>query len=233
MNRRGRCTREPDALLSDNERYASERLGIYAPFALTADLRGLSARQKRMLPLLIEAADVMDGLFWRQGYGDREQLLAGIEHEPTRRFVALNYGPWDRLAGDRPFVDGVAAKPPGANFYPADMTVAEFEAAELPGKADLYTLLRRGLNGELEVVPFSAAYAAELTQAAALLEQAAELAEDSGFAGYLRLRARALRTDDYQASDLAWMDMKRQRHRRGDRRHRDLRGPAVRLQGRL
>ncbi len=191
-----------------NEQYAAQRLKIYAPVTLGADLRGLSAAQKQMLLILMAAADVMDTLFWQQAYGERHALLAAIDHEPTRRFVAINYGPWDRLAADRPFVDGVAAKPRGANFYPADMTIAEFENAELPGKADLYTLLRRKSDGGLAVVPFSTAYAPELEQAARLLEQAADLAGDAGFRNYLRLRAAALRTDDYQPSDLAWMDMK-------------------------
>ena len=196
------------ALSSEREQYAAQRVAIYAPFTLTADLRGLTGQQKKMLPLLIEAADIMDALFWRQAYGDRDALLAGIEHGPTRRFVALNYGPWDRLAGDRPFVDGVADKPKGAAFYPADMTAAEFDAADLPDKTSLYTLLRRDTAGALMTVRFSEAYAAELDQAAALLEQAAALAEDPGFERYLTLRAAALRSDDYQPSDLAWLDMK-------------------------
>ena len=110
------------------------RIAEYASFELTADLSSLSAEQKQMLGLLIEAAKIMDGLFWRQAYGDDHQTWrAGLTDPDLERFVELNYGPWDRLGGNEPFVPGVGAKPPGAAFYPADMTKEEFDNAELPG----------------------------------------------------------------------------------------------------
>jgi hypothetical protein len=188
---------------------AAPRPDIYAEFPLAADLSGLSDDQRSMLVLLIEAAQIMDDLFWRQAYGDDYQSwLASIGVDEVRRFAEMNYGPWDRLAADAPFMPGVGEKPLGAQFYPADMSKAEFEAADLPGKTGLYSLIRRDEAGELTVVPYHVEYADELNQAAELLRQASELAEDEGFANYLRLRADALVTDDYQASDFAWMDMK-------------------------
>jgi len=188
---------------------AAPRPDIYAEFPLVADLSGLSDDQRSMLVLLIEAAQIMDDLFWRQAYGDNYQSwLASIGVDEVRRFAEMNYGPWDRLAADAPFMPGVGEKPLGAQFYPADMSKAEFEAADLPGKTGLYSLIRRDEAGELTVVPYHVEYADELNQAAELLRQASELAEDEGFANYLRLRADALVTDDYQASDFAWMDMK-------------------------
>jgi hypothetical protein len=151
----------------------------------------------------------MDDLFWRQAYGDDYQdWLASIGVDDARRFAELNYGPWDRLNDEAPFMEGVGEKPLGARFYPEDMTKEEFEAAELPGKDGLYTFVRRDENGELYVEPFHVAFARELEAAAALLRQAADLAEHEGFANYLRLRADALVTDDYQESDFAWMDVK-------------------------
>src|SRR5690606_38389533 len=137
-----------------------------------------------------------------------EAWLESLSDPAVRRFAELNYGPWDRLADDAPFVPGFGPKPPGANFYPADMTRAEFEAAEVPGKTSLYTLLRRNDAGALVAVPYHEAYAAELEHAAGLLREAADLAEHEGFANYLRLRADALVTDEYRPSDLAWMDVK-------------------------
>ncbi len=182
---------------------------IYAEFALTSDLSHLSDRQRQMIGVLIEASKIMDDLFWRQAWADDyETRLAAIDDEQARLFAELNYGPWDRLANDAPFVKGVGPKPLGANFYPADISREEFEAAYLPGKKGLYSLLRRDTAGELVLVPYHVAYKDELQQAAELLRQAADLAEDPQFATYLKLRAAGLISDDFQTSDLFWMDVK-------------------------
>jgi hypothetical protein len=187
---------------------ASARYGIYATVPLVADLSHLSENQKKMVRLLIEAAEIMDQLFWLQAYGEPDALLASIEDPAQRRFAEINYGPWDRLAGDAPFVDGAGEKPLGARFYPEDMSRAEFEAWEQPGKKGQYSVVRRDAAGKLELVPYHTIFTSQLNAAAALLREAADLAEDPGFEGYLRLRADAISSDDYQPSDMAWMDMK-------------------------
>jgi hypothetical protein len=188
---------------------AAPRPEIYADFALTADLSHLSDSQREMIGVLIEASEIMDDLYWRQAYGDDyEEWLAAIGIDEARRFAELNYGPWDRLADEAPFIDGVGAKPLGANFYPANMSKEEFDAAYLPGKKGLYSLIRRDATGELILVPYHVAYAEELGRAAELLREAAGLAEDQSFATYLKLRAAALISDDFQISDLYWMDVK-------------------------
>jgi len=185
------------------------RPDVYAELPLVSNLSHLNDDQKKMVVLLIEAAQIMDDLFWRQAFGDGyQEWLASIGVDDVRRFAELNYGPWDRLNDDAPFMPGFGAKPLGAQFYPADMTREEFEAADLPGKNSLYTFLRRNEAGELIVVPYHVEFADELSRAAALLRQAADLAADEEFADYLRIRADALVTDDYQASDFAWMDVK-------------------------
>ncbi|NCF63137.1 MAG: Zn-dependent hydrolase [Gammaproteobacteria bacterium] len=187
---------------------APSRFDIYATVRLTADLGHLSDRQRQMIPLLIEASEIMDELYWLQAYGDKQPLLDSIEDPAMRRFADINYGPWDRLAADQPFVEGAGPKPLGAQFYPPDMSKEEFEAWDQEGKDGLYTLIKRNENGGLELLPYSQAYAPQLQKAAALLQDAAELAEDEEFANYLRMRATAIVTDDFQASDMAWMDMK-------------------------
>ena len=189
------------------------RPGIYAEVELTTNLAVLSAKEREMLGLFIDAAAEMDGIFWQQTFpGDRASLEAATAGDPTvSRYVALNYGPWDRLAGDAPFVPGYGDKPKGANFYPVDMSKAEFDAADLPGKASEYTLLRRDAAGKLVTVPYSVQYRESLGRAAAALERAAALAEDAGLARYLALRAQALMTDDFRASEIAWLDMKSNR----------------------
>ncbi|QKK04094.1 MAG: Zn-dependent hydrolase [Pseudomonadota bacterium] len=187
---------------------AAPRPEIYVEYTLEADLSHLTDGQRRMIGVLIEASEIMDDLFWRQAFGDRGALLDGIDDERMRRFARINYGPWDRLAGNRPFVPGYGPKPAGANFYPADMSDAEFEALDDERKDDLYTLIRRDAAGELVVVPYHEAFSKELERAAELLRQAARLAESDAFADYLRLRAEALLSDNYQPSDMAWMDVR-------------------------
>ena len=125
-----------------------------------------------MIGLLIEASDIMDDLFWRQAYGDDYATwLDSISDIDTRLFAEFNYGPWDRMDGNKPFINGVGAKPLGANFYPADMSKEEFEQSYLPGKADLYSLVRRDAEGNLTLVPYHVAYADELKAAADLLKR--------------------------------------------------------------
>jgi len=184
------------------------RFDIYSTVRLTADLSHLSENQRRMIPLLIEASAIMDDLYWKQTYGDKNSLLNSIENPAERRFAEINYGPWDRLAGDQPFLESAGEKPLGAQFYPADMSKEEFEAWQQEGKDGLYSAVTRDANGDLQLVPYSRMFASELKEAGDLLRQAAELADDPEFANYLVMRAHALETDDYQPSDMAWMDMK-------------------------
>jgi len=183
----------------------------YAVVPLTADLSALSENDQQVVRLLIEAVQPMDDVFWMQTYGDKAAALAlAGEDAAARRYIEINYGPWDRLRGNEQFVAGVGPKPAGANLYPADMTREEFEtaAAANPALSGLYTLVRRADDGTLTPVPYHEAFAAQHAAAAAKLREAAALASDPGLASYLTLRATALETDDYRASDMAWMDMK-------------------------
>lgn len=180
----------------------------YARFELSADLSALTEKERAMLPLLIDAAEIMDNLFWKQSYGDKDALLASITDTAIRNFVLINYGPWERLNGNEPFVEGVGTKPLGAQFYPIDMTKEEFEALDHPDKASLYTMIQRNAEGKLEVIPYSVAFKPELEKASQLIRKAAELAEDAKLKTYLELRADALLSNDYYPSDFAWMEMK-------------------------
>lgn len=185
----------------------------YAPVKLTADLSSLSSNEKEMVALLIQAAQKMDAIFWQQAYGNKKTLLDSIADPNAKRYAAINYGPWDRLEGDKPFIEGAGSKPLGARFYPPKMTAEAFNQyiENHPEQADalksLYTVVRRdGKN--LKAVPYHEAYAIPTTAAAELLEKAAVLAPQESLQKYLRARATALRTDEYQQSDLLWMDMK-------------------------
>ncbi|WP_088329819.1 Zn-dependent hydrolase [Lacimicrobium sp. SS2-24] len=185
------------------------RLEIYHPVSLTADLSSLTDNQREMLSVLIDASKIMDDLFWQQAFGgDKETFLQSVQDQNIRRFADINYGPWDRLNGDSAFISGFEEKPAGAQFYPADMSKEEFESSDMQDKKGLYSMVVRNDSGELTSVPYSQYFNSELTQAAALLRKAADLAEHQPFAEYLKLRAEALLSDNYQPSDMAWMDMK-------------------------
>lgn len=184
------------------------QLAKYTQVKLTADLDVLSENQRQMIPILIEAGKIMDQLFWYEAYGSQEQLLGSISDIKFRQFAKINYGPWDRLDGNEPFLESYGPKPEGANFYPSDMTKGEFEALELAGKNSLYTFLRRSESGEIEVIPYREMFEEEVKKAADLLRQAAALADNPALKKYLTLRATAFETDEYQESDFAWMDMK-------------------------
>lgn len=191
------------------ESYARAHAGDYAVVPLKADLARFDENTRRMITKLVQAADIMNELTWRQSWdGDRAALLAQAPDAATRELIDINFGPWDRLNEDTPFIAGTKARPPGGLFYPVDMTREEFEAANLPDKKSNYTLLRRDPAGKLVTVPYHVEYKAELERAAALLREAAELSAHAGFADYLRMRAAALLNDDFRASDMAWMEMK-------------------------
>jgi hypothetical protein len=191
-----------------------KKLAQYTTVRLTTDLTRLTDNERRMIPLLIDAARSMDGIFWQQAFGNRDSLLQSIRDPATRRYAEINYGPWDRLADNGPFLETVGAKPQGARFYPDDMPKEEFEAAarksSTGGEAlrSQYTIVQRDTTGELVARPYHEVFSKQLAPAIARLREAARLADDPGLRRYLELRARALETDEYQASDLAWLDMK-------------------------
>jgi hypothetical protein len=199
-----------DTLPSKNslENYVQQRIGIYESVKLTTNLNDLTPNERKILPLLMQAAQIMDELFWKQAYPQRDSLLNVVKDERVKSFIRINYGPWDRLNGDKPFVLGVGPKPDGATFYPAGMSKESIEASSLKDKYNPYAVVRTDSAGKLISVPYHILFATELQQASSLLKQAALLAEDPQFKKYLDLRSEALVTDDYTASDMAWLDMK-------------------------
>jgi hypothetical protein len=204
----------PDKGREETPADAAARLRRYTTVRLSTDVEALTDSERRMIPHLIRAAESMDRAYWEQAYGDKEKLLSSLESEAARRYAEINYGPWDRLDDDEPFIEGFEEKPGGANFYPEDMTKEELEtaAAESDERSkaleSLYTMVRRDEGGDLQTIPYSVFFEEAFGAAAEELRQAAELAEDPGLKRYLELRAEALLSDDYRASDLAWMDMK-------------------------
>lgn len=185
-----------------------EKVSQFALIKLSTDLSVLSEKERQMIPILLEVAQIMDDLYWKQTLGDKNAFLDTISDPDTKQFAMINYGPWERLNDNKPFINGIGEKPKGVNFYPLDMTKEEFEAYTDKNKTNLYTIIQRGEDGKLKTVWYHEAYKAELEKAAELINKAAALAEDAGLKKYLELRAKALLNSDYLASDMAWMDMK-------------------------
>ncbi|MBX3101609.1 MAG: Zn-dependent hydrolase [Bacteroidetes bacterium] len=189
---------------SDMEKHLQQ----YYPVTLSASLDPLAPQQRQMLVLFMQAAQLMDEVYRLERYPDWEQLRGRIPDAATRSYFDLNYGPYDILNNNAPFVEGVAPCPPGAFFYPTDLTLKEWEAWQHPHKSNPYTVVQRDDKGKLYTLFYHEKYRIYHLKAAELLEQAARLSTDPGQTRYLKLRAEALRTDDYIASDEAWLDMK-------------------------
>jgi hypothetical protein len=184
-----------------------KKVDEFAMVQLTTDLNKLNDKEKQLIGIFFDIAEIMDELFWLQSYGDKADMQK-IEDPATRDFALINYGPWDRLDGMRTFVSGYAEKPLGANFYPSDMTKEEYDALQDENKGSLYTVIRRDAEGKLQVKWYREEYKKQIDKVCALLDKAIPLAEDAGLKKYLEERKKAFQTDDYFASDMAWMDMK-------------------------
>lgn len=194
-----------------------ERRAQFVRQPLDAAIDHLGDGDVEALRHLIAAADAIDRIFWRQAWSDNPEFsrqvaeLDGSGADAARDYYRIMYGPWDRLVEFEPFV-GRRPRPEGAGYYPVNMDEAEFEAwlEAHPEDAEtftsLHTVIRRSPDG-LEAVPYSVAYRELLDEAAAELRLAAAATEDDTLAEFLTLRADAFTTDDYFASDMAWMDL--------------------------
>jgi hypothetical protein len=192
----------------------------FAPAELGADVSALPANERQALVRMIEAAKIFDVLFLRQVWAGNEPLLLDLARDRSDvgqarlHYFLLNKGPWSRLDHFEPFIPGVPKKPEGANFYPAAATKADVEAwlktlpaADRDKAIGFFTTIRRGPDGKLIAVPYSQEYQGELAQAAALLREAASLTKQPTLKAFLEGRAEAFITNDYYASDVAWMEL--------------------------
>jgi hypothetical protein len=177
----------------------------YVSVQLKTELDSLQSYEKAMLPHLIEAAQIMDELFWEQAFGQKDSLMDVLD-ERSAKYARINYGPWDRLEGDRPFISGFGAKSPGANMYPHDVTKMEIASSGIDS-FDQYSMVRRDPSGKLYTIPYHEFFSDKLQVASAHLRKAAEMCEEPQLKAYLELRAQALLTDDFTDSDIAWLKM--------------------------
>lgn len=195
----------------------------FAPTPLRVDTSGLSTRDKQALAKLIEAARILNNIYMQQLWSGDLATYQRLQKDTTPlgkarlHYFWINKGPWSDLDDFKAFLPGVpAVKPKGANFYPEDMTKEQFESwvRSLPEKdrveaTGFFTVIRwkDKTNKELTMVPYSEEYKDDLTHAAALLHDAANLTDNESLKKFLSLRADAFLSNDYYDSDMAWMDL--------------------------
>src|SRR5438552_2616135 len=215
----GNQRRQSQDMVGDPE--LAKKIRRFAPTVLMTDVSHLTPNDRKALTKIIQAAKLMDPLFLRQVWSGNEALQMKLEADNTAggrqrlHYFLINDGPWSRLDGNEPFIEGVPhEKPPQANYYPDDMSKEEFNSwvqglpeAEKQKATGFFYLLRRGQDGKLKTVPYSEAYAEFLAPAAKLLKEAAALTNSKTLKNFLTGRAAAFASDDYYSSDVAWMDL--------------------------
>jgi peptidase M49-like protein len=192
----------------------------FAPVDLTADISSLPANERQALAKLIEAAKVFDSLFLRQVWAGNEPMLLTLVRDSSDlgrarlHYFLINKGPWSRIDDNEPFISGAPPKPPQGSFYPPDSTKNEIEswlgtlpATERTRATGFFTTIRRGPDRRLMAVPYSIEYQPEVGRVAALLREAAGLTGQPTLKRFLDARADALLSNDYYASDVAWMEL--------------------------
>ena len=205
---------------ANSEQFGTVMSPLFAPVEIGASLDQLPDNERRALASIIAAAKIMDAIFLEQVWAGNPSLLLDLTNDTTARgqarlsFFLLNKGPWSRLQNNQRFVPGVPPKPAGANYYPPDTsrdeveqwldTLSENDRAEATG---YFTTIRRNAGGQLVAVPYSVEYQGALAIAAAHLREAAQLTSNATLHHYLESRALAFATNDYYASDVAWMEL--------------------------
>lgn len=193
----------------------------FAPTEVGADISRLAPNDRKVLARLVEASQIIDGIFLRQAWSGNASMLLDLagNNSPEGRarlhYFLINKGPWSRLDHDQPFVLGAPPKPKGAGFYPLDSSKEEIEnwIKSLPAKEQeeargFFTVVRRQADRSLTLVPYNVEYEGELTRAASLLREAAEAATEPTLKRFITTRAAAFSSNDYYESDVAWMELK-------------------------
>lgn len=181
----------------------------FAKVDLVYDLRKLPNYERITLPFLLTAAEIADSLFWMQSYGSKYQLWQRFNNDTLRRFAEINYGPYERLNSNKPIVEGVQPKPLGAQFYPKDMSIEDFNVIDDSSKFSPYTYIRK-IGGQYKVVPYNEPFGMYTDGIRHNLQEAAKMIglKDSMHAVYLWERGEAMVNNDYDHSDILWLESK-------------------------
>lgn len=205
----------------NKEMTLAQRIARFAPTEISADISKLSPGDKKALDKIIEAARLMDPIYLRQVWRDNVELLKKLEDDTTvvgkekLHYFCMNMGPWSLLDNNTPFIEEAPKeKPAGANYYPEDMTKEEFNIwiASLSEKerehaTGFFSVIRRNSDRSLCIIPYSEEYKEWLGPASRILNDAAVCTENKTLKKFLNKRADAFLSDDYYASDVAWMEL--------------------------
>jgi hypothetical protein len=197
-----------------------QMIARFAPTELSADVSKLSPGDRKVLARLVEASRIIDSIFLRQAWSGNQPMLLDLLRDETPEgrsrlhYFLINRGPWSRLDDNAPFVAGAPVKPQGGGFYPLDATKPELEAwmkslpeAQRKAATGFFSVVHRGADRKLSLVPYNTEYQGELAQAAALLRDAANAATEPTLKRFLTTRADAFLSNDYYKSDVAWMEL--------------------------
>lgn len=192
----------------------------FAPVEITSDISKLAEGDRKALVKLFEASKILDKIYTRQVWSGNEALRQRLEADTSPegvlrlQYFNINMSPWSGIDHNEPFIDGVPKPPAGANYYPEDMTKEEFTAwvetlpePERQKATGFFYTVRRTAEKKLTLVPYNEEYKEFLEPAATLLREAASLTTNASLKSFLTKRADAFLSNDYFASDVAWMDL--------------------------
>ncbi|MGO9605081.1 MAG: dipeptidyl-peptidase 3 family protein [Candidatus Binataceae bacterium] len=164
----------------------------------------------------MRAAKWIDRIYWKQRSGAQWPLWISSGNQNSengsnlKRLLHINFGPWDTLGNDEPFLD-VGPKPPGGELYPKDLSREEFDLylAKHPEKrkslmSHTTVVLRDG--EDLIPVPYEIAYREELAKVALHLKRASQMVSYRPFRDFLIARAKGLMTGSLSESECLWID---------------------------
>ncbi len=188
----------------------AQKINQFAIVDLKYDVTKLPDYERMIVHHLVNAAYFADSIFWLQTYGAKNALLSSLEDDNLKKFVKINYGPWERLNNNQPFVKGISAKPAGANFYPKDISKKEFEELKDTQKYSPYTIIVRNAEGKLVVKPYPEVYQEFIQMMSMELQMASGFIgeNDTSFSSYLLKRSESLLSNNYEESDIAWLNSK-------------------------
>ena len=170
----------------------------------------------------------MDSLFLRQVWSGNDALLQRLSRQAVAgrggqgadaadqlHYFLINKGPWSRLDHNKPFIPGVPEKPASANFYPAGATKEEIQTW-------IDSLSGDGEGGSDRVLHDHPPRSGRPARGGAVLGRVSgragtgrgpapatrpQLTSQPTLKAYLTSRADAFLSNDYYASDVAWMEL--------------------------
>jgi hypothetical protein len=194
---------------SDSADSNKSNIDQYAKIQLYADLSELDEHHRKIIHYLTKAAKQADAIFWKQTYGEKNELLYLYRNKPDdiKEYITINYGPWDRFNDNKPFIEGIGEKPKGSNLYPKDMTTEEFNEIKDQDKYSPFTILIRDKRGKIKTKRYYEAYKSNLDQAIHYINKAIDICDNKEFKEYLIALTEDIKKDEYTNSFIKWMNV--------------------------